>query len=590
MSSSRIINKYNKILDQFDTKDLAFSFGYAIKDKIQGIIDSIPKSATIAIRGGGMHTKKLLEMIDFSDKNIFAIFDKNKIDDQICGYPVFSASELPHKQVDYVIVSSYIFHKEIAAEVNRLKTNIIDFYSDNDADDFSLTAPFYDFFPTEGVLTHTVMNYFYLRHTSSPSDTAKLYDAMQVAVEMKDFVTFYNIVNHCDQKNDFVITIKAMVDDLLSAMKDEVQKRQQTDIILFLTDAVGYKMLPLMPYLSSISHDGYYFSNSYTSTAFTYQTLRAILRGVLPIDDFDKTEASANESNSLIIQYCLNHNYNFRYIGGEYSGISPKFSEENYGCYPCNLTWWNSMMELLDSDNPVFFIVHFWTETHPPMNSPMLKERLSDLELSLDSYQVKTSYLYMDNCLEMYNKVLGKKTQIYLSDHGDHLDVGDLFWTDRKLHTYCFVIGEKIEQKTFDGMFLYLDFHKLLSHLIEPDKHSIEDIFSDIVTFQDVDIYGSDLIKWLTEHDQLNKVFSYRGARNAKYKYVINSLGKEWFYSYEKDGTEKKIAEINEDNLNMLKAAAGNQFLDVFEINKFVNTRRIYNMLSNKEQIDDEAK
>ncbi|WP_186429892.1 nucleoside-diphosphate sugar epimerase/dehydratase [Clostridium sp. BSD9I1] len=78
------------------------------------------KSSKIYIYGAGGHTKDLFNKIDFSQFNICGILDSNKNLEGfgVNNYPIYHFSKINELQIDYILISSLSYEKEI---YNQLK-------------------------------------------------------------------------------------------------------------------------------------------------------------------------------------------------------------------------------------------------------------------------------------------------------------------------------------------------------------------------------------------------------------------------------------------------------------------------------------
>ena len=103
---------------------------------IEKTFEQIPKDNIIAIRGGGIHTLRLLMLLDVDQrKRISYIIDINP-DCVACklGLKVLLPKDLHSINLNYIIVSSYDFRKQWKAELSEQNTaktiSIIDLYEE----------------------------------------------------------------------------------------------------------------------------------------------------------------------------------------------------------------------------------------------------------------------------------------------------------------------------------------------------------------------------------------------------------------------------------------------------------------------------
>ena len=102
----------------------------SINEKLWELFHDIPKGKKIAFRCGGEHTWELIKIIPDSI-NVQYIIDRSKdAVTNIPGYQYISPEELSSAGVDVVILSSYIYLKELREEAEQYPVNVsvIDIY------------------------------------------------------------------------------------------------------------------------------------------------------------------------------------------------------------------------------------------------------------------------------------------------------------------------------------------------------------------------------------------------------------------------------------------------------------------------------
>ncbi len=83
-----IVKQYQELCDFLGEENVSEILFRRIRQEIQREIDAIPAGARIAIRPCSADTKKLLEPLDFSNKKIVAIIDKQKKERPFADIPL----------------------------------------------------------------------------------------------------------------------------------------------------------------------------------------------------------------------------------------------------------------------------------------------------------------------------------------------------------------------------------------------------------------------------------------------------------------------------------------------------------------------
>ena len=580
-----IMQLYRELRGFFDEDDLGLEFCQQIHRIVQETIDRIPDGTRIAIRPAGKETKNLLKSYDFSGKNIVGIVNRSDIGSDFCGYPCFTADAFSSEMCDCMIISAFRYRKEIKEEMEALHIPYIDFHDELEKQGIRLDVSYYDY----ELYIQLVVNYYYLRFQRSEARTQRetaLNELLQVAVECKDFTLISNIYQACGGENgEFPLlkTVWRKSSQLLDCIQNKLRERKQKDIILFWTDAVPYDMLRYLPGVMELSKQGTFFQRAYSNTPYTSPTMRAVFCNMLPIDDFPQNQEKIDSRNSPLLQFMENEGYKVRFIADPKRAMGKEHLIGAGEGLSCNMKWWKGIIDLLESSEPCFYLFHF-LESHEPWYTPDLKEPIDPYTAKRiqQEAQAKASLGYLDQELILYHKLLGDKTQIFFSDHGLHW-WEDTRWPEHTLHAYCFAVGKNIPKETVTRFFPYINVEKFVRWLVDPTHFSLDDACADEVIFQDSDFYNPSPIDRFIQTNNAKKGLAYRGILNYDYKYVINSLGEEYFYQMQLDGSEKLVPLEDSALRTKLKGKAGTEFLDIYRYDKFYHTRRLYDYIkSNK--------
>ena len=586
-----IFKLYQEICSLFGENDFGEELHQQIHRIIQETIDRIPEESRIAIRPAGGDTENTLRLYDFSRKNIIGIVDRKNRGGDFCGYPCLTMDSISPESCDCIIISSHSYRQAIKEELETLHIPYVDFYDELEKQGIRLDLPhqFYEEYKDKPQL---IVNYLYLRFLRSEAGQQReiaLNELLQIAVEYKDFVLISSLYQDCggeDGEFPLLKTVWEKSEHLLALIQNKIQKRKQKDIILFWTDAVPYNRFHYLPETMELSKQGTSFQRAYAPAPHTNGVLRAMFRNMLPIDDFPQNQEKIDSGNSSLIQFMEHEGYKVRIVG--YSTIAmgkEHLIDIGSAFEPCGAKWWKGIVDLLQSPEPCFYLFHFM-ESHRPYYVPDLKELVNPGTATKTQMeeQVKYAFGYIDRCLLLYHKLLGNKTQIFLSDHGLASSwTTTIRFDDKGVHPYCFVVGESIPKITVTRFFPYTNFEKLIRWIVDPTQFSLDDACIDEMVIQDTDFYLSNLIAYMIQISCPEHGLAYRGIENYDCTYVINSLGDEFFYQIQQDGTEKLVPLEDPALRAELQNKAGTKFLDIYQYDKFRDSRKLYEAINQTE-------
>lgn len=578
-----IMKKYNEILSFWSKGDLYSEFQKNIRSIIENIFSNIPDDAKIIIRGAGEHTRQLLLEFDLGRKNILAIADRSINTSEKYGYKLISPDDISKYDPDYVIISSFLFRKEMASELSDISIKTIDPYDVLEKNNIFLNSPLFMYCDGWFHISHLTVNYFFLRYLKnkdSKISLSLLKEAINVAFGAKDLVMYKKLCDIGEEKfsgvdGEVFYQGNKLLEEFKSLLKDRIAARKQNDIFLFWTDAVKFSDLSHLKKTYELSKKGVFFENPYSCAPFTHSTLDYIFLDRMPIDDFEKELHIADSSSSNLIRVLHSNGYDFQYFGSSAKNVSREYVCLSSRFESANIVFWNAVMRLINCSEPVFYMLHFLAETHE-MISPVCENINTDIYDTDIRSQQFIAHQYMDDCLELYRELLGDNTYIYMSDHGDAVDNYDHFWDDIRIKPYCFFIQKGVNPNKVKRFFPYKNIYLLADHLIH-HNNNLEDMLQDHMVYQDIDVYNPDLINRFIK-ERFSMIFSYRAARDLYYKYAINSVGEEFFCRYDENGRELPVDSIPNDELSVLKELAGTKFIDVYQFPKFEYTRKAYDI------------
>lgn len=580
-----ILALYQELHDSLGTEKLCEEFCARMIQVIQDAVDAIPSGARVGLRCADRCMAFLIKNIDFTKTHVTGIYDLAR-EGEFAGYPIFPANQLKEGFCDCVIFASYTYRSAILQELHEYTGYVIDIYRLLSENGIELRGPLNQY----QLGRPLVLNYFYLRYLEAGAPDCKetaLRDFLQAAVEYKDFAMLFKVYEETGgDEGPYPLLIRTWekTQGLLSEIQSKIGERKQEDLIAFWTDAIGYCDLEYMPGMKQKRNEGCFFEKAYTNAPWTRPVLQAAFQKLLPIDGFPQTQDMICSENSVLIRYLEGKGYEFRWVSFPVWAMDPQYRIPQVEEYMSNsLIWWYGLQSLLLSDKPCFYIFHFLVEGHQPMLSPDLTKfdlmRPEPYKKSIQAMeQRKTALAHLDRCLMLYNRLLGKKTQLFFSDHGGYWsDVAA--WSEERLHVYLLVLGKSISKKQIKKFFSYIRFQELIQWLIEPDQHPLDRALVEECLSQDVDYYGESTVNAAInffKKDYPKNGISYRCVRTGNCKYVLNALGEEYYYLLNENGRET-LTLLEDDTLRTeLRSKCGTYFIDIRKYDKFKHSRKLY--------------
>lgn len=552
-------------------------FLHNIRKTINNIIEEIPVEKEIILRPYGTTTKWLVNEFDFGQHRV-SCFDKNKDNAMNLGVKIYNEYSFEIKEA-IIINTSFKYRKEIVNELKKEKVKYIDLFDCFEKNNLYLKSN-----PEEyRMTTHAIPNYYYMRWKNDKSET-RLRELLLALVEAYDFFLLEEVCKETMSEFSFVRDVYTAYCKLIDEIYLQLRLRENmNDIIVHWLDAVPYCWMDRLPKISKLVSNGLFFENTYSCTPYTHQTLRAMISGILPLNDFEESIKLIDES-SYGIQWLEKKNYLFKQIGHDGEGVNSCIEKYTYNFdknVSCNYIYWKCIEEIIKSNKPVFLIAHMVVETHPPMVST----KLHDIEynLSSDNYvlQRDISYKYIDERVIFYKELFDYRKQIILSDHGEHISkYPERYWMQNKLHTWCLVLGTEKINVVENRLFPYYNFMKLIDYIINSDEAKYDDIFEDYILFQDTDYYNNSAIDIFIKEGIADYAIAYTGILDSKNKYVVNGIGEEFYYRIENDMDYELEYEQGNIVCEYLKRKLKVKFPDSSGFEMFKYSKKLYEELT----------
>lgn len=542
----------------------------------------------IGIYGVGIEAESLLNFIskNISCLQIHACFDKiirsYEYKDMIQNKEVCSIEQINDMDIDYIIIGSYAYREDFIENLSTLgyQGHIVDLYSymnDYMEEHFSDYKKAYQ-------ARQTYLN---------ANDSNKIRTLQKLIKEyllLKDFQYSFNYIDIYIENRypdyERYIKLKNDIKLLLKEIKEYMIERNQRDIVINWVDAISYYDVSQFPFLQQKSHEGVCFQNAYTVMPWTTETTKTILFGEYPIEDklFQKNNLTVNNVKLLrLLQEC---GYRFAYCG------MPRFAklfDETVTAPVCYLEnkysgsmqkQWDALSVLCESDKPMCVLIHTLRETHEPFicgEGDTLRRFGStqeDWNQKACKEQAEVSGKYINTQLEFYEKLYSENTiEIYMSDHGR---IGNNPMDEKKIHTMMMVCGKGIEPVSVEGMFSLSRFPDLIREIVE-ENYNWDTLESEYVIIENLDAYNELIVRdTLSGKLKKEEMYQCRGIVSKTDAYYKYAYGKEYYFE-KAEPNENKIDKMEfRDRIEKLKELCGNQFIDIYEYDKFKFSRLLY--------------
>lgn len=566
------------------------TLGDNVIEYIREIMKNIPDDSSIAIRGGGEHTAKLLELIP-DTKNVIGIFDANSSytnnSGRIRSYP---SNALEDYEVDVVIVSSFKYRSEIRKELEGLETKeliVIDIYDELAKQGIYLEKLFYYYSAYPYCEITDLQDKYDLTEDKAMRESI-LSTMIEKCIDIRDFITLEHYIGVCRDESfksyDIYNSLWNEITLLLEKMQRSLDARRHKDILVLWNDSVPYEKLDNLPYLKEISKDSLFFENAYTATPYTEPTFMTMFAKKYVLDQYQE-DNSVDEFNTF--KEMEKNGYHPIWIGNDRRWVK-EYKEKGLECNmttvwgPSTVRYWQMLYYLLIYDKPLFITVHAVVETHEPYLSPIYKNPQFSMKAYRDEYQsedmlqqIDAAFHYWDQQVRFYDRFVQYDcTRIYMSDHGTWLNMDEARYDEKAIHIILFVQDKELPGKRCKELFGLYNFYELLQFLVKKSDENFEKIFSEEILIQDVDIFDKDIVRVLVDNDKKELGMAYRGILTKDDKYVKISNGKEY---YAKDVKQGDI-ELEDDasRRELLKVKAGDKFIDLKTNDTFIYSQELY--------------
>lgn len=540
------------------------------RDSLSDIICAELKAAIgkygdkIVVRGVKYHENgeyslcKLVESIG----SITAVADQNPFSDKLRisankEVTFFSSSWLPTKEeCDIYLINAFSKGRNIYYEVKKkLEPKgiyVIDLYRSIRIKYSIIVDRPYDDYQNEYDYTHNLLGKARKEFLSNKS-VENLKKVLGTCLVLRDFVSFFKYAEKEEEliKNEAELqTLKREVENFLWEIKDELSRRKRKngnkDILVHWVDQISYGERDLLPKMRNRMQNGLDFVNAYTHTPYTQPTARMMFwkefrKERNSVQKYEEKEMKESE----LYQKIVTEGYHFEICGYLnqilFKDYSQDYNKENVAS---GVHYFRMLNYILNSEKPVFGIVHVLNEAHEPYMSPEAGWENRAFEF-YDSYKlaqekIELSARYIDDVMDFYDSLFGDgMINIYMSDHGKWEDIDRRRFKDEAMHTLLGVTNAGICGK-MERLFCYHDFDKLVQWTLEAAKP--EEMF-----FNDIPIYSEGFKTVIRERaEEYEEICAgYSGLNFVDEKYVCLDNGNEYYYK-KSDGESRNYIDDEE--------------------------------------------
>jgi hypothetical protein len=494
------------------------------------------------------------------------------------------------KKIDNAIIVSYYGYKEIAHEfsINGIKSICIyEYFIQNG---LFLEHNYYDFIMSKYSLYIEYKRSFDFCNFSgyldiyyekkiwhlSKNDTLKEFHLKRIiflCLYIKDFIYAKKYIDEYISQgyssSDKLITAYAEIEKLLERIKSELLCRKTKDAIMFWIDALDIVYVKRKSFLKDIDKNVISFKQAYTANPWTTETFRSIMHGKQIIDDKTYLFQMISDENSSFLRVLKENSADFvicsflrKHCEKHCAPKEPIFRNT-----PTTVCFWTAISETLRRKKSVFVLTHELLNTHRPNIS--VANNGEKLFLSnMNKQQYEESLLYAEEQLVFYNSLLPEKMiKIFISDHNL---VSKDFYFNTFLKIQCHEKKREIEK-----IFSYVNFHKLVEWLYNPNSSTFNKLFSDCAEIQSLDAYGYMRMNEGLPH-KFHLMFGRRAITTDNETYIHTSNNVELFYN---NKPNKDF--ITPKRLDELRAMTGNHYIDPYSDEYLKYSRYLWQLKDN---------
>jgi hypothetical protein len=358
-------------------------------------------------------------------------------------------------------------------------------------------------------------------------------------------------------------------------------------------------------------NSGIKMENAYTAMPYTTWVGRAMFTGENPVSGhlYAKDSIGEKEGEYPLYDYLKNQGYYVYHSCMGFRGATMFGREarrEPDIKHPIGVSTryqWFGICELLKRKGRTFVILHSLAETHPPYLC-MSMDYIDWREWYLKSEESKTANKkFLDDRIKWYSRFYGDRTRkVWMSDHG-HCKVtldfkkrilGNVcIFAEERTHVFFGISGGGIKKKSESRYFQFDDFMLLIKYLHGKNEDDYEKMFKPYVVYENYALYNKKNVDEIVndmsvEEMEMSKSDwqQFLGVRDDKYLYILYYDGSESFYVLPDEETNELENPAYAEPLAKFRLLVdGKKFINIFEEEKFVHSRKMYEKVGVAEHI-----
>lgn len=544
----KIVKKYLK--DKFVDNNIAEVMEIIKKSIIQ--IDN-NKYKNCAIWGAGQHTDNFMKYFSTNLKKVSFIIENNLqlAKEKFKALKVIAPEEINSNNIDCILISSYASRKEITKSIEKFDKNIkiIDIYENLQEKGINLNLPFYIL--SDGYIKINE----YLQKLKECKENVEngfiLENLLLEYIKLRDFKNIFKTINYYQKleitENDKFNDLFNDLEEMLMDLKNILKTKKNNTSLLFI-DALRYKDVnDNMKYIKKISENNVKFTNVFSTSITTYESMISCLSGKMPYYNQNYKRQSIEEYESIFIKKALSKNYNINFyvLGSDKFINSDNINYKDGGIY-CSKTLWNYVCDMAVSDNKNISLLYFLQESHAPHmggnyienfeihNTPFTSGDCN-FKQTRDQYvnQYKKSLQYLDEQLEFYLNFLSDDNDfIIFSDHGQIIEDATtnlnyldtiLGWHDDRFKVNLIIKSNKFKRQKIKKIFSLIDLNDLLCGIID-GKLNVK--YRDYIKMQFSSTNNKIIREKFSSQGKDDYINGFEIYRDKNYKLVVTGLKK----------------------------------------------------------------
>ncbi len=436
--------------EKYSALQKKFNFGFSQSNEgINAVIKNsickfVERCNRPAIWCYGKHTKMLMTDFMFELKKVHYIIDNGIQNRDESGFEIIDENGIRDKQIDGIIVSSWIYKDEI---IENLKTNFksipyLDIYAELEKAGIYINANYYatgHLHPCNRYRTLNKMQRQILQEKNEETCRKELEKIIKMYIEIKDFQSAIKYTKKMIDLFDGIWEKQLLeqLDEIYKLQLEALKKIDENNVVMLCVDGLRRKEVceKYMKNLHSfIKNNTYYFDNAYSVSTSTYESL------IPAYSENDNLQTKYYEINKVAHNHCRfineakkqGRNIFFYTDGTEYIEDAANVMVSQ----PQTATekMWDFILDAAGERNGLFYI-HILYESHYSYPNPYTVEEIVAAGTSImfdylghNGGQVRTDYnrqqkdslRYLDDVIVPLIENLPCRMVLY-ADHGNIL-------------------------------------------------------------------------------------------------------------------------------------------------------------------------